>query len=213
MGIGITAEDPSKHGHRPAQILKIEGTPHRPVRLAEIQDQQPSPRTEHPVQLRQARLKVGQIAQAIADRHHRKRSIWKRQSQGIPLEKPNLGCARLRAAPPGNRQHGFAEIDPRDVGARPGQRQRDIARAATDIQRRFAGLNCGQLDQPTLPPPMQTEALQIVDDVVAGCDRGKQVINPFRSRLAFDIILTRHSRRVTTDGQLTNPDSPRTGPG
>ena len=59
-----------------------------------------------------------------------------------------------------------------------------MSRAAADIQGAVAGLDAGHFDQGAFPTAVQTQALQIVDEIVAGRDNGEKVLHPGGSLLS-----------------------------
>jgi hypothetical protein len=61
--------------------------------------------------------------------------------------------------------------------AAPGQRQREVARAAAEIQRPLPGLRAGQPDYAPFPIPVQAKTLEIIDQVVARRDSGEEVVH------------------------------------
>ena len=64
-------------------------------------------------------------------------------------------------------------------------------------QRTVAGPYRRQFDDAPLPESMQAKALQVVDQIVARRDRGKEVIDPCRALLARTEKLVRHSETET----------------
>src|SRR5436309_1511060 len=86
---------------------------------------------------------------------------------------------RIASATPRDGEHRCAEIDGYYFGSGSGETECDVARAATHIERAFTALHIGHLDQATFPRPVEAEALQIVDEVVARRDAGEEVIHLF----------------------------------
>ena len=76
-----------------------------------------------------------------------------------------------------NSQHLFVEIQSDRLRAATGQRERQIARAAADVEGLVAGPHAGQFDDPPFPVAVEAEALQIVNQVVMRGDRGEELIH------------------------------------
>jgi hypothetical protein len=77
----------------------------------------------------------------------------------------------------GDGQHGGAEIQGGHLRAAPAESEGHVSRAAADIQGAVAGLDAGHFDQGAFPTAVQTQALQIVDEIVAGRDNGEKVFH------------------------------------
>ena len=83
-------------------------------------------------------------------------------------------------------QHPFSEIQPGYLHAPPGQTQGEVTGATAEVQRVLARLRAGQLDQASLPMPVQAKALEIIDQVIARRDSGKEIVH-LRSALVARI--------------------------
>jgi hypothetical protein len=95
-----------------------------------------------------------------------------------------------------HRQHPLAEVEPDHLGTAFGQRHCYVAGAATDIQGPEARFRPGQPDYPSFPIPVQPEALQVVDEVIARGDALEEFINLRRALLARIEIRVRHNRQA-----------------
>ena len=84
-------------------------------------------------------------------------------------------------------QHPLAEIQACYFRAAPGQPEREVTRAATEVQRPLAGLRACQLDYAPLPKPVQAKTLDIIDQVVARRDSGKEIMH-LRGALVAGIV-------------------------
>ena len=84
----------------------------------------------------------------------------------------------------GNFEHLRAEIEAGDFRAAPREGEGDVAGAAAQIERAIAGLNGGQFDHAAFPAPVQPEALQVVEQIVAPGDGGKKVVDLGRALFA-----------------------------
>ena len=93
--------------------------------------------------------------------------------------------------PFGDGEHGRGEINANDVGARTCQGEGDITDSATNVEGALAGLGGGEFDQPTLPEPMQAEALEIVQEIVAVRYFGEQRFDLNGTTFAGFVILIR----------------------
>ena len=69
----------------------------------------------------------------------------------------------------------------------------DVAGAATKIEREIVRADRGQLEQPPFPESVETEALQVINEIVPGSDRAKELINPSGPPLAGDIKAVCHA--------------------
>ena len=87
----------------------------------------------------------------------------------------------------GDFEHFFAEIEAGGFRAAPGEGEGDVAGAAAHIERATAGGNGSQFGDAAFPPPVQPEALQVVEQIVAARDGGKKVINPGRALFAGSV--------------------------
>ena len=72
---------------------------------------------------------------------------------------------------------GSLKSKPGHLRAAPGQRQREVARAAAEVQRALPGLRAGQLDHAPFPIPVQAKTLEIIDQVVARRDAGEELVH------------------------------------
>jgi hypothetical protein len=77
----------------------------------------------------------------------------------------------------GDFKHRRAEINAGDLRAAPRERQREVAGAAAQIERAIPGLNGGEFDDAAFPAPVQAEALQVVEQIVAPRDGGEKVVD------------------------------------
>jgi len=92
---------------------------------------------------------------------------------------------------------GSFEIQPDDFRVPARQRKGDIARATANVQRPVTWLHARQFDAPALPPPVQPEALNVVDQVITPRNRSEQVGRLFQR--AFDPEHRMRSPCVRTD--------------
>ena len=79
-------------------------------------------------------------------------------------------------------EHWFTEIAPDDFCAGVGQREGNVAGAATEIERLHAWADGGKSDQAALPKAMQPEALQVVYEIVARRDFGEEIVDALGPR-------------------------------
>src|SRR5205814_1938096 len=102
-----------------------------------------------------------QIPQAIADRHDFKLVIRKGKILRIATKKTGRAI-RFLIPRLGDIEHRLAKIQSHNIRARLREEERNVPRAAADIQGVFARLYCVETDQLTFPEAMQPEALEIV---------------------------------------------------
>src|SRR5471032_2179284 len=77
----------------------------------------------------------------------------------------------------GDFEHLRAEIETSGFRAISGERERNIAGAAAQIERAVAGFYFCQFDDAAFPEPVQAEALQVVDQIVTPRDAGEKVVD------------------------------------
>ena len=85
-------------------------------------------------------------------------------------------------------QHRLAEINADGVTATLCQSQGQVPGAAAYIERPFSRLSGGKSNDLALPPSMQTQALHVIDQVIALGDTGKQIRNPAGAFFSWDVI-------------------------
>ena len=90
-------------------------------------------------------------------------------------------------------KHRLAEIETGNFRPTPRERQRKIPGATTQIKRAIAGLNGGEFNDAAFPAPVQPEALQVVEQIVAPRDGGEKVIDLCRALFAGSIENVAHA--------------------
>ena len=90
-------------------------------------------------------------------------------------------------------KHRLAEIETGDLRPAPRERQRKVTGAAAQIKRTIAGLNGGEFDDAAFPAPVQPEALQVVEQIVAPRDGAEKVIDLCRALFAGGIENVAHA--------------------
>ena len=96
----------------------------------------------------------------------------------------------------GDPEHFCAEIQSGRLRAALGKGEGQIASAAAQVECMAAGLHGGEVNDAMLPQPMQAEALQVVQEIVATGDAGEEVIDLRGALLAGGV------ERVTHAGSL-----------
>jgi hypothetical protein len=76
-----------------------------------------------------------------------------------------------------NFEHRFAEIQSGDFRAALREGECDVTRPAAQIERTVSGSHSGEFYNMAFPAPMETKALDVVEQILAPCDRGKKVID------------------------------------
>ena len=69
----------------------------------------------------------------------------------------------------------------------------EVAGAAAQIERAIAGLNGGQFNDAAFPAPVQAEALQVVEQIIAPGDGGKKIVDLRRALFAGDVETVAHA--------------------
>ena len=83
----------------------------------------------------------------------------------------------FRPANFGNFKHRWAEIKAGDGRAAPCESKGDVAGAAAQVERAVVRLNGGESGDAAFPAPVQAEALQVVEQIVASGDGGEKVVD------------------------------------
>ena len=76
-----------------------------------------------------------------------------------------------------------------------------IAGAAAEIERAHAGSGRGEAEQTPLPPAVQPEALEVVDEIVASGNLREQSLHSFRALPACFVISIAHRGGEATGWQ------------
>ena len=96
-------------------------------------------------------------------------------------------------APGSDFEHGLAEIKAGCRRAALRERQREVAGAATQIEREVARLDLRELDDAAFPESVQAEALQVVDQIIAPGDGGEKVVDLVGPRFASVVENVAHA--------------------
>ena len=172
VGGGIATKDATKNGHHPSKVGEVKSPPQAVVRLAEVEDQKGSARFENAVEFLESGAEIRDVSEPIAHRDQIEGVFRKGNFEGVGLDEFDLFVSFGSAS--GFCEHAGREVDPLHLGSLAGQVERDISRAAADIQSVVARLGCGHVDEFAFPQTVQAEALQVVDQVVLGSDAIKQ---------------------------------------
>jgi hypothetical protein len=80
----------------------------------------------------------------------------------------------------------------------------NISRAATKVERAFAGPGCSQPNQVALPPTMKAEALEIIDEVITGGNSGEE-FGDFDAAISARLVITiRHRQQRISKRPMAN---------
>ena len=134
----------------------------RPARPRDLEDADAPARLEHPPQLVEPALEVGDVADAEADRGGVERAVLEGQLEEIALHPLDR-----RLLPPRALQHPGREVEPDHLaGARLAGRDREVARAAAAVEDAIAGrddLAHGQAAPALVEPDRHDAVHQVVD--------------------------------------------------
>ena len=97
-------------------------------------------------------------------------------------------------------KHFRAEIQADGFRAVFGERESDVARAAAEVERGVAGLDLRQRDDAAFPKPVQAEALEVVQKIVASRDAGKKVVDLRGTLFAGGVKFVAHRRSLAVCG-------------
>ena len=138
--------------------------------LGKLQHQQLAPRLEHAAHLGQRNLLVRHVAQAKGHADEIKMSVRERQLLGVANSSRQDHPSVDQAVAPGA-QHGLVDVGMHHLAALAhlfGESQRQIARAAGNIQHALALLQVGDQHRVGLPGAVQAIRHQVVHHVVLG---------------------------------------------
>src|SRR6185436_19656457 len=85
------------------------------------------------------------------------------------------------------------EIEPDGFSATSCQREGDVTGSTAEVQRPPAGIDSRHFDHTPFPEPVQAETLNIIQQVVAACDPGKQPVYLRHALGTWIIEFVRHS--------------------
>ena len=153
------------------------------------------------MELAQSQVQIREVAQTIRDGHHVHRGVPDRQPQCVAADESEgrrvVARSPSRRLPAGGSgKHGRAEIHRQHPGTGAVQGERDVTGAAADVERGLVRCDGGAADQLPFPAPMQSEALQVVDQVVAGRYGVEQRFDAGGALFAQLEIAVGHARRA-----------------
>ena len=100
----------------------------------------------------------------------------------------------------GDFEHLRAEIEAGGFRAALREGERDVASAAAEIERAVAGRGGGKFHHATLPAPVQAEALEVVQKIIASGDAGEEVVDLRGALVAGRVIGIAHADSLAADG-------------
>ena len=178
--------------------------------FAKIEHHQPRAGFGNAVHFIQAFFPTRQVPQTVTDGHNIERGVRKRKLQRVARHKNRISGLGFRVSDfvPGfsDFQHRRAEIQSGDIRAAPRERQRKVAGATAQIERAIPGLNGGEFDDAAFPAPVQTEALHVVEQIVAPRDGGEKVVDLCGALFARCAENVAHAAKFSTrtDGKVKN---------
>lgn len=198
------SESPQKFSPTPAR--RSPGSQNRPPaagRCPASRSPAPAafPRPRHPLHFAQPLFPVRKVPQTVADGHHVKSVVGKRDLLRVPAQKTHARAGKPLLEPLlRHPQHGRAEIQPAHFQPFPCHGEGHVSRPTAQIQSPLARLPLRLPDQPPFPMPVQPEALQVVDQVVTRSNGVEQVIHPRCAFVARGIVFVGHFGRRLSQG-------------
>ena len=128
-------------------------------------------------------MNVSEVAESVADRDRIERIVGEREAERVTSNQLHWaglsggGVGNPAEAFRGDLEHRPAEIEPDD--ARPSARQRPshIPRSATEVKRASARRTGNKPGETALPASVETETLDVVDQVVPAGDAGEERVD------------------------------------
>jgi len=102
----------------------------------------------------------------------------------------------------GDFKHLRAEIEASGFGAPAREGKRNVTRPAAQIERAVAVFYVRQFHDAALPQPVQAEALEVVQEIIAAGDAGKEVIDLRGTLVAGRIIGVAHADSLAAAAAL-----------
>jgi hypothetical protein len=138
--------------------------------------------------------RIRDVAQSVSDRDRIERSFGEGESEGVALDEA-AGASPVARAAPRDREHREGEVGSHDV-ARAGVffEKDEITAAAAEVEdpRLRGRAGEGEPHGPPLPPAVQPEADQVVDEVVAPRDPREEIANAGGARTVFGEVPVLH---------------------
>ena len=100
----------------------------------------------------------------------------------------------------GDFKHLRAEIEAGGGCAAAREGEGDVAGAAAEVERAVAGFDLRQPDDAALPEPMQAEALEVVQKIVAAGDAGEEGVDFRGALVAGRVIGVAHTSSLARRG-------------
>ena len=100
----------------------------------------------------------------------------------------------------GDFQRLRAEIEAGGFRAALREGEGDVAGAAAEIERAVAGRDTGQFYHTALPTPVQAEALEVIQEIVAAGDAGEEVVDLRSALVAGRVIGVAHADSLAAAG-------------
>jgi len=200
VGRGVAAKQPTHQRHGHLQVREIQAAPEGVRRLAKIQHDEPRAGLGDPEHFVQAAFPAREVPQSVADGDNVEGIVGKRKLLRVALDEFQIRDLRFQMALRGDFEHLGAEIKAGGFRAALRKGKRDVAGAAAEVERAVAGLDLRQLDDAAFPEPVQAEALQVVQKIVAAGDAGEEVVD-FRGALfAGRVIGVAHADSLAATG-------------
>mmetsp|Transcript_50958 Transcript_50958/g.119475 ORF Transcript_50958/g.119475 Transcript_50958/m.119475 type:complete len:360 (-) Transcript_50958:1906-2985(-) len=189
VALGIAREQRTELG-QDVEGVPVVGLAQRLGDARELQHQQPAARLEHPAHLGQGQLLVGHVAQAEGDADKVEALALERQLLGVgQAGRQDQTFIEQAVAPLA--QHGLVDVGVHDQAALAhlaGEGARQVAGAASDVERALARLEVGHLHRVGLPGPVQAGRHQVIHQVVFGRDRVEHAAHPAGLLALVDLL-------------------------
>ena len=169
VGLGVAVKEPADGRHHGPQKSLVEGAGEGAVGLAEVQHDRAASGREHAAHLRDGRVEVRDVAQAVADRDdvecsRRAKGSRSASASTNPLLRPPSRRRRRATASIGSvKSAPITGPAPNSLG-----QKAEVAAAAAEVEnpRARADARRRQPHRLPLPAPVHPEAHDVVDEVV-----------------------------------------------
>ena len=100
----------------------------------------------------------------------------------------------------GDFEHLRAEVEAGGFRAAPREGERDVAGAAAEVERMVGRFDLRQFHDAAFPKPVQAEALEVVQKIVAAGDAGEEVVDLRGALVAGRVIGVAHADSLAAAG-------------
>src|SRR5881394_2986702 len=166
-------DEPADGGENSPKVEQVDRAQRREARRREVEDDEARARLQDASRLAQPAVDVGKIAYAKSHQGAVEARRGKRQLQSVGGDGHRMRCFFLASC-----QHRNGKVGPDDSAAKPLPARQcggEVERAGAEIEIGAVGLRlpAEARDRAAAPRPIHVEAEQVVQEVVARCDRRK----------------------------------------